>query len=167
MKTEKLSINYRNILLAVKEKHDKFINTYASAIEKTLSDFKLIVDVTYARLSFIAKILKDAKIIKEFKEIDVMVDGALFQRSIALLTEYGMVPIYLLNSGRDVFVYEGIAIEHPSNLSLLIWSRNEQTKKYYDVLDDTFDWEKFSIYVTDVIHKSSYKRKEVVENILG
>ena len=157
-------INYQDILAFVKEKHNKFIGNFSSSIEKVLSDFSMEVDLTYARLSFVAKILKDAKVISDYKEIEVMVEGTTFPRSIVLFIDYGTSCIYMLNYGRNIFVYEGVAVENPGNLSFLVWSRNEQTKKFYNIFDDEFDWKEFSLYVVDVIHKSSYKRKEVVEN---
>jgi len=160
-------INYQDILVSVKEKHDKFIGKYSGSIEKALSDFRMEVDLTYARLSFIAKILKDTKIISNFKEIEVMVEGTSFARSIVLNIDMGTGFVYMLNSGKNVFVYEGVAIENPGNLSFLVWSQNDQTKKYCDVLNDDFDWKKFTLYVADVIHKSSYRRKEAIENSIG
>ena len=46
-------------------------------------------------------------------------------------------------------------------------SQNDQTKKYSNVLSDNFDWKEFALYVVDVIHKSSYRRKEVIDNAIG
>jgi len=161
------TINYQAILDAVKEKHNKFIGKFSGSIEKVLSDFWMELDLTYAKLSFVAKILKDAKVINSYKEIAVTVEGTTFHRSIALFVDHGTSFIYLLNYGRSVFVYEGVAIEHPGNLSFMVWSQNDQTKKYNSVLDDVFNWEEFALYVTDVIHKSSYRRKEVIENAIG
>jgi len=161
------TINYQDILTAVKEKHNKFVGKFSSAIEKALSDFKMEVDLTYARLSFVAKILKDAKVISNYKEIEVMVEGTSFLRSIALTVDYGTCFIYMLNSGRNVFIYEGVALEHPGNLSFLVWSQNDQTKKFCEVLNDEFDWKEFTLYVADVIYKSSYRRKEAIENAIG
>jgi hypothetical protein len=161
------TINYQDILASVKEKHNKFVGKFSSSIEKVLSDFWMELDLTYAKLSFVAKILKDAKVINNYKEVAVMVEGSTFHRSVALFTDYGTSFIYLLNYGKNIFVYEGVAIEHPGNLSFLVWSQNDQTKKYSAVLSDDFDWKEFTLYVTDVIHKSSYRRKEVIENAIG
>jgi len=166
-KTQNIIINYQDILDSVKEKHNKFIGKYSGSIEKVLSDFWMELDLTYARLSFVAKILKDAKIISGYKEIPVMVEGTTFNRSIALSVDFGTSCIYLLNYGRNVFIYEGVAIENPGNMSFLVWSQNDQTKKYCDVLNDEFDWKEFTLYVTDVIHKSSYRRKEAIQDSIG
>jgi len=160
-------IKYQDILVAVKEKHDKFIGKFSGGIEKALSDLWMEQDLTYARLFFIAKILKDAKVINHYEEIAVIVEGTTFNRSIALSIDHGTAFVYMLNSGKNVFVYEGVALEHPGNLSFLVWSQNDQTKKYSDILNDDFDWKDFTLYVTDVIHKSSYRRKEAIENIIG
>jgi hypothetical protein len=160
-------INYQDILASVKEKHNQFIDKFSGSIDKALSDFKMEVDLTYARLSFVAKILKDAKVISNYKETEVMVEGTCFFRSITLTVDYGICFVYLLNSGRNVFVYEGVALAHPGNLSFLVWSQNDQTKKFCDVLSEDFDWKQFVLYVADVIHKSSYRRKEVIDNAIG
>jgi len=160
-------LNYQEILQAVKTKHDTFLGKYSPLMEKTFSEGKMSIDLTYARISFIAKILQDAKVIFDYKESDVMVEGTLFPRSIALLSRYGTNPVYVLNSGKDIFVYEGVALDHPGNLSFLVWSRNEQTKKFDNVLDDGFDWLDFSMCVTEAIQKSSYRRKEMIENIIS
>ena len=167
MNKKQNAINYQVVLDAVKQKHNTFMGKFSSSIEKTLSDFRLELDLTYAKLSFVAKILKDAKVISDYKEIAVTVEGTTFPRSIVLSSDYGTPFVYMLNYGRNVFVYEGVAIEHPGNLSFLVWSQNEQTKKYCEVLDDEFDWKEFTLYVTDVIHKSSYRRKEVIENAIS
>jgi hypothetical protein len=160
-------IDYQDVLASVKEKHDKFIGKFSSSIEKALSDFKMEVDLTYAKLSFTAKILRDAKVISNYKEIEVMVEGTSFLRSIALTVDYGTCFVYMLNYGKNVFIYEGVALEHPGNLSFLVWSQNDQTKKFSNVLNDEFNWKEFTLYVADVIHKSSYRRKEAIENAIS
>ena len=161
------TVNYQDILASLVEKHKKFIGKFSAPIEKALSDFCMELDLTYARLSFIAKILKDAKVINKYEEIAVTVEGTTFNRSIALSIDYGTSFIYMLNYGKSVFVYEGVAIEHPGNLSFMVWSQNDQTKKFNEVLSDEFDWKDFALYVADVIHKSSYRRKEVIENAIS
>lgn len=165
--TNKNIINYQDVLNAIVKKHQKFVGNFSKSIEKTLSDFWLELDSTYAKLSFVAKMLQDADVIKEYKEVGISVEGTTFNRSIALYTHYGTSLIYMLNYGRSVFVYEGIAVEHPGNLSFLVWFQNDQTKKYSNVLSDNFDWKEFALYVVDVIHKSSYRRKEVIDNAIG
>ena len=160
-------INYQSVFATVKEKHGHFIRKFSGSIEKALSDSKMEIDLAYARLSYVAKILQDAKVIGSYKEVDIMVEGTSFVRSLALTIDYGTCLIFLLNSGRNVFVYEGVALEHPGNLSFLVWSQNDQTKKYCNIFDDNFDWVSFSLYVTDVIHRSSYRRKEALENFIN
>jgi hypothetical protein len=160
-------MNYAEILGEVKGIHDHLMGLYSVNLDKRMSEDRSFFDVTYAKLSYIAKILKDAKIISIYKEIDVMVEGTMFPRSVMLMVDWSTIPIYLLNFGKDVYVYVGVAIEHPGNLSFLIWSQNNQTKKHSGVLEEDFDWKKFAISVVHTIHESAYKRKDVVDSLIG
>jgi len=161
------NVNYKDILLAVKEKQKNFLDQYGNIVEKTLSDCRMHISMTYARLSLVAKILRDANIVNSHKEVDIVVKGTLFPSSLVLFVNYGLNFVYLLNSVKHVFVYEGIATEHPSNISLLIWSGDYQMKKYYNVLDDSFDWKVFTLDVTDIIYKTAYKRRELIDGLIN
>lgn len=170
----KLENEYQTLLLKAKQVHSDFLQKYSQIIEKNMADTSMFNDLIYSKLTFVAKILKDAGVIKGYKESDIDIAGNLFSRSLILDIGYPFMKTYLLNGVKDVFIYEGdtiTPIDQSSGFSwsFVMWGENSsfKTKKFTDVLNDDFNWEEFVMYVVDTIHKISYKRKSLTDQLFG
>lgn len=163
----KIENEYQRIISRIKEIHSQFLGKYSKIIDKNIANSQMFKDSTYSKLSFVGKILKDSGVIKNYCEHDVDVAGNSFTRSVVLELEYPFSPIFILNGANDVFVYEGVTNGESIHLRAFDNNGDFKPKKFSNVLQDDFDWEKFILYVVDLVHKNAYKRRDLIEQLFG
>ena len=167
------NINMSEMASALKEKHGEFIKKYGLIAGKKIADMALQRDQVYARLALVAKAFEMAGVAPTHKEVDVRAVKESYLRSVALETVGGTV-VYMLNGCDHVIVTDGAISEDPINRTLVLLSSVTHTsfiQNYDKVLDNGFDWGKFSLEVLDAVHQVAYHRTEVMgkylDNIVG
>ena len=162
-------IDYAEMISKVSEKHQVFMAKYRMSVSKVISEDQLHRITVYARLALVAKVLVDAKIIDSYHDIDIVSVGKAYASSLALcITNVASSKLYLLNGGNNVVVSEGLPDNDAIHREIAsVTDGKPYYRKYYNVLDESFDWTQMAMDVVDAIHITVYKKTEVLKNFIA
>jgi hypothetical protein len=173
-----IAIEYQSVLSKIKIMHSDFLKKYSVIIDRNTANQQMYRDLIYSKLTFVGKILQEGGVIESYEEvcfddsINIDILHTLFARSIILKIKHPFNnSVYLLNGGKDVFVYDGIIDEKINIISLpsiIAGNSNDivKIKKFQDVLQENFDWSSFAIQIVELIHQTTHKKQNLLDQLL-
>jgi len=158
--------DYREMLDKLKDIHKGFLEKYSTYVEKNLNEKTFRQAMVTAKLSLVARALREAGVVKDYVEIDAM--GS--QGSIVLTPMLDASPVLMINNVTEVRVLSNGFVGKDAFSQVLVWMPNlesaDQQITFRDVLSDAFDWGKFAEDVMNIIHEAVYSKENAISDLL-
>jgi hypothetical protein len=146
--------------------HSNFMDQFGEATLQAANTRELILDRVYAKISLVAKMMKEIGSIEQFKEVDLSRATSDYPRSIMLSSNMTWSAIYLLNANGDVVITDSVGMASADPLDARLTLLTDCRKiliKHKDVLSESFDWNKFCEDLLEAIHSSIFDKGEAVK----
>ncbi len=150
----------------VTAKHRKYLEVYGREVTMAIAHNSLIAERSQAKLSLIAKMFQDAKVITGYRTIGASTADGEYPNSIEMFFRPSPKSIYLMIENGGVIVTDAVAKVSVDKLSKLILALSDDRKvfkKFPDILSLAFDWEAFVAFVLESIHRVIYDQQQVVK----
>jgi len=139
------------------KRHKVFLDDFGNYVDKVISDDKRNIEKVRAKLIPIVNVLASENIVETPSEdlyvglVDFTCDGLILRRNWTSDPKCNYVRI--LTNGKDIVVM-GSRFKSVTGIS-------DPVKHHFiDVLNETFDWVKFSKCLLAIIHENLYEREE-------
>lgn len=161
-----ISYKVPEITELIKEKHGNYIKKYIKDLTKIIAEDELRRERILAKISLIAKILVEQKVITNYNAVDICSSKDNFTKSLALYSNFSPLPIYILNSGHGLMITNNVSTSVSKKLNILLQNEGDILLNFEDVLSEDYDWVNFSNFLLTSIHECMYAKKDVMASYM-
>jgi len=166
-----IGMEFMMIREALQKKHEAYIKRFGNAVSKHLGTDTIVMSRVFAKIKLLSRALVASGAIDQVEEQNVCSRDGDFPMSLRLGKSGSSHSIYLLNQGGNVIVSSSVGSASKlgsigGRMSLTL-DDHKICKEFSGILDESFDWQKFSMFVLDTIHETIYSKHEVLmESVL-
>lgn len=160
--------NLLNVERSVSTAHKEFMNRFRDKASSVIGASLLKNEIVRARIVHVANALARSGAVKKYDVQDIYFRGKFYVESVVLIPSIPAPNVAFINNGDSVKIISGLS---SFNSAFFILGGDDleldaDIISFENVLDEDFDWEKFSLIALDYIHQVVFRRREVVDSTI-